>query len=113
MDLTKAHALAREIRESAEFKRFIRAKEAVSGDPDSVGLLKEYKRLELSCRAAALSGGEDRESAEKLRRLAGYLQMNEDTAEYIDAELCLSCVIGDIYSILMEASGLDFSLFEG
>lgn len=112
MNYDKAHELAGEIRESSEYKDYISAKEAVSQDPNTLGLLKEFKRLELKCQAAMVSGEEDPESMEKLRRLTGLLQMNGDAAEYLMAEFRLSRALGDIYRILADAAGLDISMLD-
>ncbi len=113
MNYDKAHELAREIRTSDEYRRYMAAKERIGDDPNTVGLLAEYKRLSLRCQAAMVSGEQDEESMEKLRRLAAVLQMNADAAEYIMAELTLSRALGDIYRILAEAAGVDTSLFDG
>ena len=113
MNYDRAHELAREIRSSEEYRRYAAATEKVSEDPNTVGLLAEYKRLQLRCQAAMVSGEQDEESMEKLRRLLAVLQMNSDAAEYIFAEITLSRALGDIYRILAEAAGVDTSLFDG
>lgn len=112
MNYDKAHELARDIRASEEYKRFEAAKERVASDPNTIGLLKEYKRLELRCQAAYVSGEQDHESMEKLQRLVALLQMNEDAAEYIMAEFGLSRALGDVYRILADAAGVDMSMLD-
>lgn len=112
MNYDKAHALAADIRASEEYKKFMKAKEAVSEDPNTLGLLKEYKRLELKCQAALVSGEQDAESMEKLQRLMGFLQMNREASEYLLAEFTLSRAVGDIYRIIAEAAGLDISMLD-
>lgn len=113
MNYDKAHELAREIRASEEYRRYAAAKERVGDDPNTVGLLKEFKRLQLRAQAAMVSGEQDAESIEKLQKLAAVLQMNPDAEEYIMAELTLSRALGDVYKILAEAAGVDTSLFDG
>lgn len=112
MNYDKAHSLAADIRESAEYKSFVSARDAVSQDPNTMGLLKEYKRLELKCQAAMVSGDNDPESMEKLQRLMGLLQMNREASEYLMAEFQLSRMLGDIYRILADAAGLDISMLD-
>lgn len=112
MNYDKAHALAADIRASEEYKSYIRAKEAASEDPNTWGLLKEYKRLELKCQAALVSGEEDAESMEKLKRLMSFLQTNREAGEYLMAEFQLSRAVGDIYRILAEAAELDISMLD-
>ncbi|MBO4384332.1 MAG: YlbF family regulator [Clostridia bacterium] len=112
MDYDKAHSLAADIRASREYKSFVSAREAVSQDPNTLGLLKEYRRLELRCQAAIVSGEEDLESMEKLQRLMGLLQMNKDASEYLMAEFALSRMLGDIYRILADAAELDISMLD-
>lgn len=113
MNYDKAHELAREIRASEEYRRYKAAKEKIEDDPNTLGMLAEYKRLQLRCQAAMVSGERDDESMEKLQRLVAVLQMNPDAAEYVMAELILSRALGDVYKILAEAAGVDTSMFEG
>ncbi|MCR5611934.1 MAG: YlbF family regulator [Clostridiales bacterium] len=112
MNYDKAHSLAADIRASEEYKNYVSRKEAVSQDPNTLGLLKEYKRLELKCQAAMVSGEEDAESMEKLRRLTALLQMNAEASEYLMAEFRLSRMLGDIYRILADAAELDISMLD-
>lgn len=112
MNYDKAHELAREIVKSDEYIEYARAKEEVSSDPDTLGLLKEVRRLEVKCQAAMVTGESDSESLEKLNRLMGYLAMNEAAGRYLMAEFNLNRAIGDIYRIIAEAAGLDMSMLQ-
>lgn len=112
MNYDKAHALAADIRASGEYIRFKKAKEAAAEDPNTWGLLKEYKRLELKCQAAMVAGEEDPESMDKLKRLLGFLESSGEASEYLLAEFELSRAVGDIYRILADAAGLDISMLD-
>ena len=107
----KANELAREIRESAEYKRFSAARENIRDDMTK-NLLKEYKSLQLKAQAAIVGGAEDGELMEKLQKLGELLQMDRAASEYLIAEYMLGRMVGDIYKILADAVELDLGMPE-
>ena len=106
MNYDKAHQLAADIRQSDEYKRFAAAKERLGKDSPAMGLLKEYRRLELRAQAAAVAGGDDPETMERLSKLGELLRYDKDASEYLIAEYMLSRALGDIYRILAEAADM-------
>ena len=107
----KANELAREIKESSEYRRYHAAKENIT-DEMTKNLLKEYKSLQLKAQAAIVGGAEDPETMEKLQKLGELLQMDRAASEYLIAEYVLGRMVGDIYKILADAVGLDLGMLE-
>ena len=103
----KANELAREIKESAEYRRYAAAKENIAEGSTTQALLAEYKKLQLRAQAAYVAGEQDEETFDKLRRMGELLQMDKDASEYLISEFMLSRMLGDIYKILADAAGMD------
>ncbi len=107
----KAHELAKEIKESGEYKEYARLKELVMADEKTKGLLKDYKKLQLEAQASYISGNEpSEETTEKMKKLGEVLAFNKDVTEYFAAEYKFQTLVGDIYNIIGDACdlGLDF-----
>ena len=108
----KANELAQAIRASEEFRRYARAREAVSGSALTKELLSEYNKLRVKAQADAVSGSEDAGTLERLRKLGELLQMDRDASEYLIAEFMLHRMVGDVYKAIAEAAELDLSMLE-
>ena len=107
----QAHALANEIRNSADYTEYARLKETVMADARTKALLGDYKKLQITAQASYLAGKEpDGETMDQLKKLGELLQFNKDMAAYFAAEYKLQTMISDIYRIIGEACdmGLDF-----
>lgn len=104
----EAHALARHLKETEEYREFTRLKEAAYDDATNKTLLNEYKRLQFRMQATAASGGRPSdEDMQKLTRIASLLQLNTDARDYLLAEMRFQKLLADIYKILGEVAGID------
>jgi len=111
MQYAKAHELAREIRESEEYQTYTRLKDSVYTDDTNKTLLMEYKKMQTRLQMAAMaqsSGQED--EVQRFSQLTALLFANQEVAAYLLAEMRLQQLIGDIFKILTDASGLEFQL---
>lgn len=54
----KAYELARELKESAEYKEYQAAKEAIEGNEPALQILRDYWQQQLSIQTALLTGRE-------------------------------------------------------
>lgn len=111
MQYSKAHELAREIRESEEYQTYARLKEAVFADETNKTLLTEYKKVQTRLQMAAMahSSGHE-EEMQRFSQLTALLFASQEVSAYLVAEMRLQQMIGDIFKILTDASGLDFHL---
>jgi|GEM_PF-144716 len=99
----KANELAKDIQASDEYKAFTEAKERVEQNETTIGLLKQYHKLQIEAQAAYVAGKQDDESLQKLQKLGELLQMDKDASAYLIAEYQLNRMLGDIYKILADA----------
>ena len=74
----QAHALAKALRESDEYKEYVRLKQAAYDDSTNKALLDEYKKLQFKMQAK-LAGGET-PPQEDMQRMQQELQTREFTA---------------------------------
>lgn len=111
MQYSKAHELARDIRESEEYQTYTRLKETVWADDTNRTLLTEYKKMQTKLQMAAIaqSSGQE-EEMQRFSQLTALLFGSQEVSAYLLAEMRLQQVMGDIFKILTDASGLDFLL---
>jgi len=104
----QAHALARGLKETEEYREFMRLKQIAYEDSTNKALLDEYKRLQFRLQARAASGESiDSEDMQKFQRIASLLQLNQDASGYILAEFRFQKMLADIYKILGDVAGID------
>ncbi len=110
---TKTNELAKELKQSVEFKEYELCKEAAFADDSTRALLSEYNKLKRSAQAAVALGRElDELSAHKLNRLTEWLQMDETASKLLLAEYNLNRLLGDVYRVLAEAVGIKVDYLE-
>ena len=103
-----ANQLARELKETEEYREYHRLREIAYDDSTNKALLDELKRLQFKMQAKAASGGKpEDEDMQKLMRISSLLQMNSDASAYIVAEFRFQKLIADIYKILGDVAGID------
>ena len=103
-----ANQLARELKETEEYREYHRLKEIAYDDSTNQALLDELKRLQFKMQAKAASGEKpEDEDMQKLMRISSLLQMNSDASAYIVAEFRFQKLIADIYKILGDVAGID------
>ena len=111
MQYSKAHELAREIRESEEYQTYTRLKETVFSDDTNRTLLTEYKKMQTRLQMAAIAKASGQEEEmQRFSQLTALLFANQEVSAYLLAEMRLQQTVGDIFKILTDASGLDFQL---
>ncbi len=103
-----ANQLARELKETEEYREYHRLREIAYDDSTNKALLDELKRLQFKMQAKAASGEKpEDEDMQKLMRISSLLQMNSDASAYIVAEFRFQKLIADIYKILGDVAGID------
>lgn len=104
----EAHALARHIKETEEYREYTRLKEAAYEDATNKALLDEYKRLQFRMQFTAVGGGQPAdEDMQRFASIASLLQLNEDARDYMLAEVRFQKLVADVYKILGEVGGID------
>ncbi len=107
-----ANQLAKELKQSEEYREFKRLREQIMENDTTKSLLAEYHRLQIKAQAAAVSGKKDDETLEKLQKIGEVLQLNKEASDYLLSEFRLNRMLGDVYKILAEAIDVDLSALE-
>lgn len=107
----QAHALARALRESEEYREMTRLKEAAYDSDTNRALLEEYKRLQFRLQAR-LAAGETmpEEDYQRLQQIGTLLQFNSDVSAYLMAEFRFQRMLSDIFKILADVAGVDLDV---
>lgn len=107
----QAHALARALRESEEYREMTRLKEAAYDSDTNRALLEEYKRLQFRMQAR-LAAGETmpEEDYQRLQQIGTLLQFNSDVSAYLMAEFRFQRMLSDIFKILADVAGVDLDV---
>jgi cell fate (sporulation/competence/biofilm development) regulator YlbF (YheA/YmcA/DUF963 family) len=107
----QAHALARTMRESEEFREFDRLRKAAYEDSTNKALLDEFKRLQFRYQASMASGTPmDEDDMKRMQQIASLLQFNKDASAFLMAEFRFQRMLADIYKILGDVAGIDLDM---
>ena len=100
-----AHALAKALRESPEFREMKEAQEAVKADSSSKEMLLDFRREQFNMHKQQLSGVEmSDEQKDKLEKLFDVVNMNTLIKRLLTAEYKVSVMLQDIQKIISEAN---------
>lgn len=107
----QAHALARALKESEEYREFTRLKEVAYDDGTNKALLDEYKRLQFRLQAKVAAGESlPDEDMQRLQQIGALLQFNPDVSAYLMAEFRFQRMLSDIFKILADVAGVDLDM---
>ena len=107
----QAHALARALRESEEYREYTRLKDIAYDDGTNKALLDEYKRLQFRMQAKLASGENmPEEDLQRLQQIGALLQFNPDVSAYLMAEFRFQRMLSDIFKILADVAGIDLDM---
>lgn len=100
-----AHALAKSLRESADFKELKDAQAALKADQPSRGMLLDFRKEQLEIQKQQLSGVEVApEREEKLEKLYEVINMNNTVKRFLQAEYRVAVLLRDIHKIIGDAT---------
>jgi len=98
-----ANQLAREIRNSDEFRQFIVAKNKIKEDEANYRMVQSFQIKQLEIQQAQFMNEEvSLDSQQELERLYSLLSLNPSTREYVEAEFRISKLLNDVQVIIGE-----------
>ena len=107
----QAHALARALKDSEEYREYARLKEIAYADDTNRALLDEYKKLQFRLQAKLASGEQmPQEETQRLTQIGALLQFNPDVSAYLVAEFRFQRMLSDIFKILADVAGVDLDM---
>lgn len=99
-----ANELAKEIKESIEYKEYKEARALVLSNPDLKNRIEEFEKIRYDVQVLSFENGkEDSEKMKKLKELYNILIENKDIKEYFDLEVKFNVMIADINKIIAES----------
>ena len=107
----QAHELARSMKESEEYREYMRLREIAYEETTNRALLDEYKKLQFRMQAK-LATGENmlEEDLQRLQQIGTLLQFNPDVSAYLMAEFRFQRMLSDIFKILADVAGVDLDM---
>ena len=107
----QAHALAKSLRESEEYREMSRLRELAYESDTNRALLEEYKRLQFRMQAKLASGESmPEEDYQRLQQIGTLLQFNQDVSAYLLAEFRFQRMLSDIFKSLADEAGVDLDM---
>ena len=107
----QAHALARSLKESEEYREMIRLREVAYESDTNRTLMEEYKRLQFRMQAKLASGETmPEDDYQRLQQIGTLLQFNQDVSAYLLAEFRFQRMLSDIFKILADVAGVDLDM---
>lgn len=101
----EAHALARALKESPEYKNYMAVKESVNAKPELAGALNDFQEKQFALQAQQMLGGEGGappEMMEQVQELYQILARDPLAAQYLQAEFAFTRLVSDVYGIVGE-----------
>ncbi len=104
---TKAHELARAIRESSEWQRVEKARAEIDQHEAAKIMLRDFNAKQVQLYQMQMQGKEptEQEIAE-LQRLLETISFNPYLREFLEAEQALATMVQEVQNILSEALGI-------
>ncbi len=100
----KAYELARELKESPEYKEYQKAKQAIQENESAMSILKKYRQQQFLIQTAAMTGKEpDEEIQSEFSKTQDLINMHGTIQRFIQAEERILVTIADIQKILNDA----------
>ena len=109
----RAYALAEAIRESEEYREYIRQRDSIKTSEGAMGLLRDLRRAQIQVQGAQMLGQEPPAKAvADLKRIGDFVEMHRPIQDYLQAEYRFFVFVEDVQKILAQAIdvGLDLVL---
>lgn len=99
-----AHALARAIKDSEEYKTYKELKEEVNGNEHLSSMLKDFQEKQMTLQKAQIMGETlDSKAIENAQELYDIMIKDPKMVAYFAAEMKISQILGDVSKIIGEA----------
>lgn len=109
--MESAKALARDIRDSAEYKIYAQYKEELEQEAGAMALIKEFQRLQVQAQLCAVSGQQmANDDLQRLNQMAPLLYADPRTSGYLMAQLRLQQMIAEVMQLITQAADLPMDL---
>lgn len=98
-----AHALAKDLSESSEYKELKSMGEKIKASPELLHQLKEFSNMQLELEFQVMSGVQpDEEKMKKLEELYKLISLNQEGLNFLENKMKFHRLVGDIMKIVNE-----------
>ncbi|QSX08660.1 YlbF family regulator [Alkalibacter rhizosphaerae] len=105
----EAHALAKAIKESSEYKRMVQTQKRVMENPKDWEMVTDYMKKQMEVQTLQMMGQEpSQKQVESFNQMTGALMAIPAIAEYFQAQYAFSQIYQDVMKIITE--GMDLGL---
>ncbi|WP_069649449.1 YlbF family regulator [Caloranaerobacter ferrireducens] len=106
-----AHNLARAIKNSDEYKEYLRKQEKVFANEKTKEMVIDFRKKTMEIQMEQMTGKEvSKERLEQLKRLEEIIMNNPVIHEFFMAEMRFGQMMSDIYKILGESINIDLGI---
>ena len=99
-----ANKLAKEIRESEEYKSYKKLKDEIMSNPTLKKKIEEFEQLRYEVQLTQYTGeNRDEEKTKKLEEMYAMVVQDEQIKNYFDLEVKFNVMIADVNKIIAEA----------
>ncbi|MDR3294874.1 MAG: YlbF family regulator [Clostridiales Family XIII bacterium] len=99
----QAHALARAIKDSDEYRQYAAAKEIAAQNPQLAGMINDFQSQQFELQRKQLAGENlTQEIMGQVQSLYQILMADPVAAQYVQAEMRFTLMVNDVYTILGE-----------
>ncbi|NLY70693.1 MAG: YlbF family regulator [Clostridiales bacterium] len=99
----EAHALARALKESTEYKTYMHLKEKVSENEELAESINDFHQRQFEIQTHKLLGTEpETDMMDQIQKLYEILLKDPLAAQYLQAEFAFTKLVSDVYQILGE-----------
>jgi cell fate (sporulation/competence/biofilm development) regulator YlbF (YheA/YmcA/DUF963 family) len=102
-----AHALARAISSSTEFRDYLQAKNMLEADKPSFEMLLDFRKSQLEVEQKKIAEQDTSALEEKLKKMFEVINLNESVRNFMAKEYRFAQMMADIQKILTEALDKD------
>lgn len=105
--------LAEALRQTEDYRRYRELRTIVMGNEASLALLRRYQSAQTALQLSALSGSEPSpDDVTAFEGLSGLLYADQDTADYLLAQMRMQQMVAEVMKHLTDAAELELSLPE-
>ena len=96
-----ANKMAKEIKNSDEYKEYLEKKKKIMQNEKTKQMLKDFQQEQMKLQAKQLSGEDlNEEEKQKLEELRELVDINNDIKKYLQAEYRVNILLNDIQNII-------------
>lgn len=104
----KAHELARLLKESDQYKEYMRLKDQVSENPELTEMVNDFQSKQFELQKMQMAGQElGPDVMSQVQSLYQIVMKDPLAAQYVQAEVQFTLLVNDVYNIITEAVRTD------